>query len=172
MNMEIEFRRTPNPSPAKGSLAWLVANIGHVRIDTNKAGNSRATLMGKDGAAITLLCLQNAGPEETDGNACGPVRLVSNSTGCPYEDHDGRRTYTSVVFTDAAFRVVRAMAEAAREEILAAVEADDAGLAEDEEVEVVVVRVKDRDAAALARAFAGGDPVALPLLRDRVKEAV
>jgi len=168
LNVPIKNTREDRP----GTLAWLVANAGHIELGTTKDGRDGAWLKGKDGKTITVLCLRNWGAHYDNGEPVdadptdpeGPITIAANQSWEVDAEFD---LTTRRAFSAAAYKLIRQLAEEAVKAMDADKDCDD----DTDCLDVVTVRVKDAEAAKLA-AINTEDPTVVPILRDRLKEVM
>lgn len=117
-----------------GTVAWLLANVGHIDIGRNTAGCQGAWLKDKGGKNITVLAIRGYFPDEGVPDPSAKVVRVSKYVEAGEDDENDLTA--DMAFTKAAWKVIQQLAAAAAEEM------DRALAVEDFEGETVTVEVR------------------------------
>lgn len=174
MELKLTVTEQQLDGPPPGSVGWLLANAAEVRLEI-LSGDPCASLYDRNGSLMVLLCGRNLRADEPDGDPAGDYSVTEHHDEFPGEDwgedwgEDGQYLDGKNLSPE-AWQVVRKI----QGQAMTALQdwARRQGGPDPRDVDVVLVTVRDRDAAALADAAAAGDRSALPVLRDRLSEVI
>lgn len=161
MNLEVKVHNTSGKR--KGTLGWLLGNIGHVAIGIGKNRNQVAWLQDKENNQLTTLAARNYEVDEDSTDPCGPITPARARPNTVHNFDDS--LYYHFCATPAAVAVLDKIRDLAIEAMNEGEEPAD--IADD--IEVILIRPKDKTAIALA-AKAIEDRGVVPILKDRLKE--
>lgn len=160
--LKLDVRMTPPEKKTEGTLGWLMERAAYIDIYTDDKGDPVAWLKDHDGGIILLLAGRNLQVDESEGDPAGTISVTN-----PDEDDVDVDGAVSQLFSDEAWEVIRKIQKHAVSALYQYETACDG--VKPGEVDVILVKVRDRDAAAMARS---PDPAVLPILKDRLGEVM
>jgi len=106
MNITLEIQ---NNGLSKGSLGWLCSNLGKIKIGNTKTGNQAAWLLDRDEKNITVLAVR--------GWWEGTSSIEKAGRNADYCHYYAPTLDSNMVFTDAAWEIVKQCQDIAVEEM-------------------------------------------------------